>query len=245
MSNGKQNNYENWKSKLDNLDSLPGENMPDKNEEWEKLYARLGGKKRSKKAVFYWAAAACILFALMIPSLYFKNNNHQLSNTQMKKNNIESDNYRIKNSSNKIIDKKDSALISRSALSANDQIKTEMTSPKKIKKNIYEKQMNLLRLPDTISTKNLLAETKSNSLSPIDTFSSLATSIPTKKKLKVVHINELGDPVEALPDIVRNTDKHSFQFKIASQGIYINPTIASNTPGVYYAIGHSLIVSSR
>lgn len=231
MSSEKQNNYENWKSKLDNLDSLPGEIMPDKNSVWEKLYARLGGKKRNRKAIWYWSAAACILFALMIPLLFFNNNNNQVSMTQTQKNNTESDSYPIKNSSKKVIDKKDSTQIFYSSTVINNREKTEAVSTKKNNKNIYEREINLLRVPDTASTQNILVETLSNALSKIDTFSSLATSIPIRKKLKVVHINELGDPVETFPDIIRKTDKHSFEFKIADQGIYINPAIASNTSG--------------
>jgi hypothetical protein len=72
---------------------------------------------------------------------------------------------------------------------------------------------------------------QSNFITPMDTLSSLVIIQPETKKLKVVHINELGDPVETLPEIVRNSDKHTFQFKIASQEIYINPTTASNTNG--------------
>ena len=231
MSKENQNKFEDWKSKLDNLDSLPGEIMPDKNEAWEKLYARLGGKKRKQKSIWYWAAAACILFALMIPPFFLKNKNRQISNTQTQINNTESDSHLIKNSTKKAIDEKDSTQIFHSSIVINNQVKTEAVSPKKIRKNIYEKQMNPLRLPDMVSTQNILLEAKSNSLSPMDTFSSIATSNPVKKKLKVVHINELGDPVETLPGIVRNTDKHSFEFKIADQGIYINPATASNTSG--------------
>ncbi len=231
MSTENQNKSEGWKSKLNNLDSLPGETMPGKNEVWEKLHARLGGKKRNRKAIWYWAAAACILFALMIPSLYFKTNNPQVSTSQIQKNNTESDSYRKKNSSKKVIDEKNSTQIIQPSMVINNRVKTEVASPKKTRKNIYEKQMNLFRLPDAVSTQNILMEAKSNSLSPMDTFSSLATSNPVKKKLKVVHINELGDPVETFPGIVRNTDKHSFEFKIADQGIYINPTTASNTSG--------------
>lgn len=231
MSNGKQNNYESWKSKLDDLDSLPGETIPDKNEQWEKLYSRLGGKKRSRKSIWYWVAAVCILFVLLIPPLFYKSNDHQVSFIQKQKNNTEPESHTIKNSFKKGIDEKDSSRILNSSIVINMRAKTETLSPKKNRKYIYEKQMNIIRLADTVSKQNILPEAKSNSLSPMDTFSSLAISTPIRKKLKVVHINELGDPLETLPGTVRNTDKHSFEFKIANQGIYINPAIASNTSG--------------
>ena len=54
---------------------------------------------------------------------------------------------------------------------------------------------------------------------------------PEKKKLKVVQINELGNPEESQPGVVRNTDKHLFQFKFGNQEIYANPSLASADKG--------------
>ena len=54
---------------------------------------------------------------------------------------------------------------------------------------------------------------------------------PVIKKLKVVHINELGDPVEISPDVANKRDLHSFQLKLAGQEVYINPSTAFNKTG--------------
>ena len=55
--------------------------------------------------------------------------------------------------------------------------------------------------------------------------------LPQKKKLNVVHINELGDPVES-SDITRITDMHSFQLKFGNGEVLSNSPIASKPSGL-------------
>ncbi len=69
MSNENHNNIEDWRNKLEGLDKLPGETVIDKNASWEKLHERLREKNYNKKIIWYRSAAACLLFALMIPLL--------------------------------------------------------------------------------------------------------------------------------------------------------------------------------
>lgn len=68
MTNEKQNEPISWKDKLEALDSLPGELMPDKNAVWEKLQHRLYKKPVHNRAVWYWAAA-CLLTGIIIAGL--------------------------------------------------------------------------------------------------------------------------------------------------------------------------------
>jgi hypothetical protein len=224
MSNENLNNTPNWKQKLDSLGSLPGEEVRDKNALWEKLHERFDGKRRKKQSAWYWAAAACVAFALMI-SLFFSNRNNQQSNTSIVKANQAS-----KETFSAKVEKKDFAPVRNSAVAINKE-KSQTTSRQIVAKRIERNEENKLRLTQSASSKNLLPGMQSNFITPMDTLSSLVIIQPETKKLKVVHINELGDPVETLPEIVRNSDKHTFQFKIASQEIYINPTTASNTNG--------------
>lgn len=63
----------------------------------------------------------------------------------------------------------------------------------------------------------------------VDTASLLATApVKEKSKFKVVHINELGDPVEVSTDMVHTADLHAFQLQLATQEVYKNPSVASN-----------------
>ncbi|HEY5370956.1 MAG TPA: hypothetical protein VIJ75_18380 [Hanamia sp.] len=218
------NNIPSWKSKLETLDSLPEDTAYDKNEGWDKLYVRLGDKKRSKNKTWLWIAAACIFCGLMIPLFYSNRVNHQINNSAFKKNQVS-----IKISPD-IIDKEVTVAINNST-AANKDIKSPTMPSKTTTRMNHENKKEKLRLSYTVISKTLVTEEESNFVKPIDTLSYLATIQPEKKKLRVVHINELGDPVETFPEIVRNSDKHTFQFKIANQEIYINPTTASNTNG--------------
>lgn len=65
MSEDKKHNIAGWRSRLEQLEGLPGEWVPDKSRTWEKLYARLDKKSKRKKPVWRWMAAAC-LFGLAI-----------------------------------------------------------------------------------------------------------------------------------------------------------------------------------
>jgi len=224
MSLENHNNISPWKSKLDSLDSLPENNPYDKNEAWDKLYFRLGGKKRRKNKTWLWAAAACIFFTLMIPLFYSNRANQETNNSAFKKNQAS-----IKTRST-IIDKDETVPITNVTV-INNERKARSTRSKTVAGMIHENKKEKLRLSYTDSSKTMATETESNFMTLTDTVSSLTTIQPEKKKLRVVHINELGDPAETLPEVVRNSDKHTFQFKIANQEIYINPTTASNSNG--------------
>jgi len=221
MSKENLNNIPNWKLSLGTIDSVPEEHIPDKGALWERLHARLGRKPGSKKSMWYWVAAACIFFALLIPLFYSIRINQAIST-------VKENQPSTKAPAGKIIDKEDAAAVTNSSLAKNDG-KSEETSSKRQKQMTHENKKIKLRFTYTVSPEALSPETLSNFTTPVDTAASFAATKPEKKKLKVVHINELGDPVETLPEIVKNSDKHTFQFKIASQETYINPAVVSNT----------------
>ena len=59
--------------------------------------------------------------------------------------------------------------------------------------------------------------------------------IINKRKLKVVHINELGDPVEFPAEVAHNTDLHLFQLQLAQQETYnASSTAANNYSGISF-----------
>ena len=53
---------------------------------------------------------------------------------------------------------------------------------------------------------------------------------PVKKKLKVVHINELGDPEET-SNTARYSEHHSFQLKLINPEVYSISSLPSNSIG--------------
>ena len=222
MSKENLNNIPKWKVNLDALDNLPGDTTYNKSGAWEKLHVRLGDNKRSTIKAWYWVAAACIFFVLLIPLFYSESNNQQNTNSQLNEHRAS-----IKTPSS---DKEDKAPVTNLTVIDNEK-KFPAPPTKTMAKLIHENKKEKLRLSYTVSSKSLIPETELNFMTPLDTLSSLATIQPEKKKLKVVHINELGDPIQTLPEIVKNSDKHAFQFKIASQETYINPATVSNTNG--------------
>ena len=92
--------------------------------------------------------------------------------------------------------------------------------------------------PGADAKKTLLVDTNqiaSNSIiSSLPVADSPVVSVakaPAVKKLKVVHLNELGDAVEVSEETVHRRDIHLFKLKLARQEVYINPSVAINKAG--------------
>lgn len=216
MSKEIHNSSDNWRGKLEDLDSLTVETGFNKNASWEKLYARLGGKKSRKKATWYWVAAACVLFVLIIP-LIFSSNKIRRSGKEI----ISQGQPDVRTIIHKMPGKKDSIKIVNSVLSSENTIAYK--SHKTGNRSIFPKQIKKVRLYDTVSVEDMVGGTVDNLIKTIDSAAHFEVIIPVKKKLPVVHINELGDPVNIPEEIARNPDNRSFLFlKLASQEVYSN-----------------------
>jgi len=61
---------------------------------------------------------------------------------------------------------------------------------------------------------------------------STAAVVLPKKKLNVVHINELGDPVVESSDVTRIEDIHSFKLRFGNGEVFSNPPVVSKPPGI-------------
>ncbi len=226
MSNENQNNFNSWKIKLDELNSLRGEPIADKNASWRKLDSRLHEKRTDRKPTWYWIAAACILFALVIPLIFFNKKEGGLSKIEIKQNQPE-----IKNPLISTIDKKDSIKNIFLRLSEKNIATVQKKNNKISNKIILKNQINKFHSADTDSIQNLMVETKINSLQPVGISIKINTVSQIKKKLKVVYINELGDPVKEPTEIANRQELHSFQLKFAGQETYSNPTLALDKTG--------------
>ena len=223
MQNKSYNNFPTWKSKLEELESLPGEAMPDKNTAWEKLHARLEGKKPQRKAVWYWIAAACILFLFIVPLIVSDKKDHQLAHTKLKQNQSESkQNQDQQHAAVAIIThNKDSVTIKHSFLSGKGAAIVSNKSNQLVHKNILENKTEDIRIYDTVSNQSPMAVTLKKSLQVADTSSGIVSIIRTKKRLPVVHVNELDDAVDIPPLVARNSENASSHFlKLASQEVY-------------------------
>jgi len=220
------NNNFSWRNKLEDLEQLSGETF-NKEAAWDKLHDLLQGRKGNSKRHWYWMAAACLLIASAITWLIYPKNNPQLSifvttKTPSKK----------FDNSNSTIDKNKETKNTNNDLSANNKLLAISTRSHPIKRTV---------IPDIVVSKIRLADTANIQINSItennmpQTFNIPPTAViifPAKKKLKVVHINELGDQVEAFSDMARNTDLHSFQIKLANEEAFVNPATASRTRSI-------------
>ncbi len=98
--------------------------------------------------------------------------------------------------------------------------------------NIITKVNKTYYKPELSSTEKIVKETSlPDHVIDSGTISNVVIT-HTTKILKVVHINELGDPVEPPADVARTKDLHSFQLKFANQEVYISPSLTSNNNGI-------------
>jgi hypothetical protein len=211
-----------WQNKLEGLEYLPGETFH-KAIAWDKLHRRLRGKRSDKKFFWYRVAAASLLFVLMIAFLNYHKSSPKLSTIettvkQPKKTDA---------SHSMVSENKKTENINRDLRAKHNPVPGTKISNQKNYSIIPDETISKIHLNDIHSQK----EPSIKSLQILDTNSSISIVLPAKKKLNVVHINELGDPVVASPDITRNSDKHSFKLKLAREEVFVNSSIASKTAG--------------
>lgn len=212
MTNEKPDNSSGWKDKLDELACIQDEAF-NKETSWNKLHERLHSRSNKRKAGWYWLAAACLFFALFI-SLFMLHKKESVlvkNILQSKKN----DSALVQHTPVIKMDKSSavSYLPIKNYLTGHSihQInKTTAGNPPKITGNEITRNRN----------EEITREVSNSIITPVDTVISLVANVPIRKKLKVVHINELGDPVSETPNIARYNEQHSFEFKLMNQEVY-------------------------
>jgi len=219
MSNENPNNTPQWRSKLDELEHLPGAPF-NGDAAWDKLYGRLAGNKKSKKIFWYWMAAACLLAGLIVTFLNQRKTisqpeHHETAIKQPKKTDIlvvRTNKYenRIESIQDKIIRRSDKP-VQRNRRILLTQVSAKVQSNESI---IDDPEQHLIAKPLQI-VRN-----------------STAAVVLPKKKLNVVHINELGDPVVESSDVTRIEDIHSFKLRFGNGEVFSNPPVVSKPPGI-------------
>ena len=219
MSQEKPNESLHWKNKLDELDQLPGEQIQDKNASWRKLHDRLREKPRHKKTIWYWTAAASVL---LIAGL-------QWINTHQKDIRIVNDKTQPvpENTSKKI------EMVQADTVKNAKTIIVERTPevPATVKNKSRSMPMSaplLKNEPDSVTVKESLPEiitTIDNRTS--DTIAVVA-SLPVKKKLRVIHINDLGTPAEEKIQFNGNASSTAFQGKLFNRDGFKTFSLSKN-----------------
>ncbi len=225
MSNENRSNIQPWKSKLEDLKALPDHRL-DKEAAWDKLYAKINDKPPAKKIGWYWIAAACLVFALIV-SIFFINNSGQeftASGTKTKSPGI---NNKVVRS----IHQKDNPKKAGEIVASKNEITVVKKTNSKIIKTPGSKRFIQLRVPGAVSQEEIVFKTSDNYIHPVNVSPSLQAPKPEKKKLRVVHLNELGEPPEEMAGVEHNVSTHYFQIKFANQEVYTSPPV-SNSKGI-------------
>lgn len=213
-------NNSDWKNKLEDENGLSSKILYDKNAVWEKLHNRLQEKPNRKKILWQWLTAACLLPAIVISLMYL----------------LSKEDKAVKNI---VIKEKVVKPENQTQYVKADTIAAIFPIPNREKKTV---KIKLKSNNDTIASadkEHLEANIQiaDNEIIPPIPFgdssntANIATAQP-KKKLKVVHINELGEPAEELPITARNTNLHYFQLKLANQEVYMSKSLTSHNSGV-------------
>jgi hypothetical protein len=224
MSDEKPNKDFHWKNKLEEIDSFPGE-IFNKEAAWEKLHGRIQEESREKNTVWYWGAAACLLLAVLSPWFFVAKKEHELvkKNSVQKQTQLPSSHLSAKSN----ID----TVAALSLLSTEKKLPAfSVEKSNKIKSHVNHK----ITPVETVTGKtgkeeDMVQKITNNAVVPVSTTISIVAILPEKKKLKVVHINELGDPVAETPNIARFADRHTFQLKLINQEVYTSALPSANT----------------
>lgn len=165
MSQERPNKASGWISNLDALNMIPGETVFHSGAAWKKLENRMAAKKRVITPFWYWIAAASLILTLLIPFIPAKKTNTTVVLQEKKQ----------------------------------SPVKTE-TSLKKINSMnvvklpaINNRKINKIKttFPAAITIKEIIPE-----IIPADTIAAplVVNIVKARKKLQVVHINEITEP---------------------------------------------------
>lgn len=220
MQGKNQNEHHHWKKKLDELDAVPGV-LFNRQAAWESLHSRMGGQQPTRKT-WYWIAAACVAIVCSI-SLFLHFN--RAAGTH-----------------------RDEIVIS--PLRKTAPVKPVLTSkanekniphPSAQKHNVSKANSPKYSAPQTARLQNNIMvhvkETKDPQLETLPVIKSIqiatspavATSGAARKKLAVIHINEIGDPIIENFETVHISHKHAFQFKLADGVVFRESPLAPET----------------
>jgi hypothetical protein len=227
MLNEKHFDSFDWQNKLEEMNSLPAEEIIDKHAAWEKLHTRLQEKPRRKRMIWYWAAA-CLLLAIMIAIKTTNSKNVETATSNPMS--VQTENVAIP----KISFLKPDSNIDRFSVSIQKNKFNKHPSQRE-NRNSFSGQVSKERdsiLPILVNQKSLLPE-QIIPLPPIsDTpiITVLATA-SVKRKLKVVHNNELDNSGENASNMSRILNYRSLKITSSSQEVYTSSSLISNYIG--------------
>ena len=185
MPDEKANKAFHWRNRLEQLDGIPGEAPVDQAAAWQRLHDRLQKKPVHRKTAWYRIAAACLFFVLALSWLVLVQPVTSLVKDTKPRQDTSSKSFRA-------LQGRDVA-----AVSTQHAAQKKSISPVLAKSKVHAALVNvavtsLPALPDADTLKEISAPLVIHQA--VDTI--LLTAAVPKKKLRVVHINELNNTVE-------------------------------------------------
>jgi hypothetical protein len=206
------NSQNNWKILLEEPEHFAGEAIRDKNEAWEKLYLRLHEKPRRKLARWYWVAAS-VLIVIICGFLLFVNDGKQKDIAVKDRSPLEKEVPAVRESEEGAQPKDSNYTVftskERTHRIAVEQRESWVSAIQPVNNNFIPDSINE-QVPQLTAAQPLAIET---------TKTVASTAVP-KNKLRVVHINETGHPVEEPTVNNRFSDRNIFGLKILSAEVY-------------------------
>ena len=227
-----------WKNKLDDPADLPGFVLQDKNTTWEKLHSRLKEKPRRIGHAWYWAAAACILFVCVIP--LFTATDQQVAT--VKDNNVQ--NVLAETETQPSLPVKVETIVPvefpRHQIVVN-RLPLQPAAEKNARQvNPTNKKQTML--PPVEEKFVAAAEIEMNPIENNSTETVVAIPKPVKQKLKVVHINELGE-LAPQRNAEKGTDYSFIQIRLITQ--QVNTGARPTSKGISFNISKPKTTSTN
>lgn len=221
------NNYDNqfdWRQNLANLQDA-GEDAFNKELAWNKLHSRLHDKRQDRKFTWYWLAAASAAILIILILSTNKNGKilvqHQPALNKLKQLTDIEKNIKLPPANRPV----HVALVN-------------VVSPAPVK-SYYNANLNnkkILASPSIKSNDFVKQEIINNTASLVDSTISITANLPLKKMLKVVHVNELGDPIIKPFQYKKYDDNTSSAFRFMNQRVFDNSSVSAKTDHKIFTI---------
>jgi len=214
------NSQNNWKTLLEDPENFAGETVPHKNEVWEKLYQRLYKKPRQKLVAWY-LVAACLVIAVSVTVVVFVNGKKQQQAFSVAPATVQNQlplpteyvSGKEPKNSEQVLPAKQKTQTIVPAKKNNIAVTIPAVAHDLITDSIVKK------LPNLVIRSNIINDSSAVSVTVVS---------PAKKKLRVVHVNEIGRPLEEPTVNNKFTEKHGLGWRIINAEIY-NPVYGSST----------------
>ncbi|HEY4156027.1 MAG TPA: hypothetical protein VGM24_11385 [Puia sp.] len=224
MSDEKHPNPRSAAGKLDGLDFLPDETRLDKTLAWEKLYSRIRQKQDRKTGGWYRLVAASVLCALLLYGITRPHTGRDLA-----KHNTKNRGTIIPALPQQPARKSNAGGAESLALKTNKSVQGTLlphshnNRARLFTRDIHPAVQDFTPGTAIMAPKSDLPVSEAAAL-PVDAGTTEKVVPPiAKRKLRVVHMNELDEPMEADDNLVKNSGRHGFRLK------WIGQTSALNT----------------